>query len=494
MASGSIRCVLEQLAQEDPAAPILTYNDRAVTRSEFDRATNRLARVYRDLGVGHGDYVTIGLKNGIPFFESAFAALKLGAVPNPVSWRLPVFEFQAIIDLAKSALVVTDVEGLDCPGSYLPSTFAADPSINDSPLPDVVSPAFKAPVSGGSTGRPKIIVSGFPGEVEDQIAFGEPLKFELEDTFLLAGPLYHNAPFTFALYTLLLGGHVVIMERFDPEESLRLIDRHQVTYAFLVPTMMHRIWRLGDTVRSRYDLSSLRIMMHAAAPCSPELKMNWIDWLGPERVWELYGGTEAQGLTMMSGLEYMERPGTVGRMIDGFEAKVCDEQGIEVPRGQTGEIYMRPAAGQGTTYRYIGAEARALSDGFETIGDIGHMDADGYLFLADRRTDMIISGGANIYPAEIESALEAHPAVRSAVVIGLPDDDLGQVAHAIVDAPGGVGPDELLDHCRDRLVTYKLPRTVEFVTTLLRDDAGKVRRSALRDERLRPGRGAVGPA
>ncbi len=403
---------------------------------------------------------------------------------TPCPGGLPVIELQAIIDLAKSALVIADVEGLNCPRASVRSEYTGDEQYSDAPLPDVVAPSFKAPVSGGSTGRPKIIVSGTPGEIDADDPFASLLRIQRRETFLLSGPLYHNAPFTFSVYSLGLGGCVVIMDRFDPEESLRLMDEHQVTYSFLVPTMMHRIWRLGESTRSKYALTSLRTILHAAAPCAPDLKENWIKWLGGDRLWELYGGTEAQGLSLISGDEWLRKPGSVGRMLDGFQAKICDDSGNELAAGEVGELYMRPNDGPGTTYTYIGTEPRQLDDGFESIGDMGYMDEDGYLFLADRRTDMIISGGANIYPAEVEAVLESHPGVRSAVAIGLPDEDLGQTVYAIVDAPDQPTEAELIEHCRQYLVSYKLPRAFEFVDVVLRDDAGKVRRSSLRDERI----------
>jgi bile acid-coenzyme A ligase len=301
---------------------------------------------------------------------------------------------------------------------------------------------------------------------------------------LVPGPLYHNAPFAFSMQSLFAGGQLIVMSHFDAEEALQLIERHRVQYAVLVPTMMHRIWRLGESVRQRYDLSSLLRILHLGAPCPVWLKEAFIGWLGPERVNELYAGTEAQGVTIISGSDWLKHRGSVGQAQNGTQIKILDEQGNELPPGQIGEVFLRPKDGPGSTYKYIGAEAKTR-DGWESLGDLGYLDADGYLFLADRQTDMILCGGANVYPAEVESAIDTHPAVRSSAVIGLPDEDLGNRVHAIVDiASAELDADSLRGHLTEQLARYKIPRSFEFVREPLRDDAGKVRRSALRKARL----------
>jgi bile acid-coenzyme A ligase len=273
------------------------------------------------------------------------------------------------------------------------------------------------------------------------------------------------------------------MPRFDAEATLAWIERFRIDYAILVPTMMNRIWRLGAEARSRYDLSSLRIVLHLGAPCPEWLKQNWIDWLGPERIHELYGGTESLGNTWITGTEWLSHRGSVGKMMPGAELRILDERGDEVAPGVIGEVYLRPTASSGAAYSYIGAEARSR-DGWESLGDMGRVDEEGYLYLTDRRTDMIVTGGANVYPAEVEAALEAHPSVSSSAVIGLPDDDLGQRVHAIVQCRDDVDEDALRAHLAEHLVRYKIPRSIEYVETPLRDEAGKVRRSALREERI----------
>jgi bile acid-coenzyme A ligase len=236
-------------------------------------------------------------------------------------------------------------------------------------------------------------------------------------------------------------------------------------------------------VREKYDLSSLRVVWHLAEPCPPWLKEAWIEWLGADRIFELYAGTEAQAATVITGSEWLEHRGSVGRT---FTGSICitDVDGNEVPAGVEGEVWMKSDL-ENPSYRYIGAEARMRDGGWESLGDMGWLDEEGFLYLGDRTTDMILTGGANVYPAEVEAVIAEHPAVRSCAVIGLPDDDLGSIVHAIVEAdPDELRVDDLLTFVRERLVRYKVPRTVEVVTEPLRDDAGKLRRSALRAERL----------
>jgi bile acid-coenzyme A ligase len=256
---------------------------------------------------------------------------------------------------------------------------------------------------------------------------------------------------------------------------------------YVVPTMMARISKLPDAVRDRYDVSSLQTVWHLAAPCPPWLKQNWIDWLGADAIWELYGGTEAQAATIITGREWLAHQGSVGK-VSPAQFKIVRADGSDAAADEVGEVFMRPSEDESVrTYRYIGANARRIDGGWESLGDMGRIDADGYLYLSDRQTDMILSGGSNVYPAEVEAALDEHPRVRSSAVIGLPDDDLGNRIHAIVQTDDGspIEPDELRAHLGERLVRYKVPRTFEFTNQPLRDDAGKLRRSALRAKRVR---------
>jgi bile acid-coenzyme A ligase len=273
------------------------------------------------------------------------------------------------------------------------------------------------------------------------------------------------------------------MPRFDGAAALTLIEQHRVDWMYAVPTMMHRIWRLPESDRNRFDVSSLRVVFHMAAPCPPWLKQAWIDWLGAERILELYGGTEAQAITFITGTEWLEHRGSVGRPLLG-EIVVLDDDGNELPPGDIGEIWMRRGLDAPPSYRYVGAEAKSRPGNWESLGDMGWKDKDGYVYLSDRDTDMILVGGANVYPAEVESALDEHPSVTSSCVIGLPDDDYGSSVHAIVQAAEPITATELDQFLHSRLGKYKRPRTYEFVTEPLRGDDGKIRRSALRAQRV----------
>jgi bile acid-coenzyme A ligase len=258
---------------------------------------------------------------------------------------------------------------------------------------------------------------------------------------------------------------------------------------------MHRIWALPEGVRNAYDLSSLQIVFHMAAPMPPWLKEKWIEWLGPEKIYELYGGTERQGATVISGVEWLTHRGSVGKIGETSALRIIGEDGKDVAPGESGEIYFLPNDGPGSTYHYLGAKPKRRADGWESLGDIGRIDAEGYLYLGDRLADMILRGGANIYPAEVEAAVMAHPKVRSCVVVGLPDPEFGQRVHAILELTEAADPQSVADamggFLADRLSRYKHPESFEIVATGLRDDAGKVRRTLVRDERaawLREGR------
>jgi bile acid-coenzyme A ligase len=252
---------------------------------------------------------------------------------------------------------------------------------------------------------------------------------------------------------------------------------------YAVPTMMHRIWRLPEAERTRHDLSSLRVVFHMAAPCPVWLKEAWIEWLGPDRILELYGGTEAQSFTVITGGEWLEHRGSVGRSLMG-EMRILDAEGRELPPGEVGEIWMRRGEDAAPSYRYVGAKAKTRPGNWESLGDLGSKDAEGYIYLSDRETDMILVGGANVYPAEIEAALDEHPGVTSSCVIGLPDEEYGNVVHAIVQAARPLAAAELEEFLGARLAKYKRPRTYEFVATPLRGDDGKVRRTVVRSWEL----------
>jgi bile acid-coenzyme A ligase len=477
----SIGAALAREAANRAEAIAVSDEGSSLTWDALHRTSNRLARALGARGVGEGDFVTIGLPNGADFIVACYAAWKLGAVPQPVSWRLPRAELDAIVELAGSPVVMgLRAESGKRPALTVGELLAEEPDDRD--LPDRISPSWKAPTSGGSTGRPKLIVAGQPGTA--QSASAEFWRISRDDVVLMPGPLYHNGPFITTFSALHIGTPVVIMPKFDAEATLQKIAEHRATWLYLVPTMMNRIWRLPPDVRARYDVSTLRTVWHLAAPCPAWLKEEWIAWLGPDVILELYGGTEGQARTTISGSEWLAHRGSVGRCAAGGEMKAVDADGNDLPPGEVGEIFMRRAADIPLTYRYIGAEARTLPGGWESLGDIGWFDEEGYLYLADRRSDMILVGGSNVYPAEVEAAIDEHELVQSSAVIGLPDDDLGNRIHAIVQPREGLSLPDLEQHLSSRLVSYKRPRSFEFVDEPLRDDAGKVRRSQLRADRL----------
>jgi bile acid-coenzyme A ligase len=451
------------------------------TRAELASRSNRLARDLAARGVGEGDLVTIALPNGCAFFEAVLASWKLGATPNPISSRLPEAEQRAIIELASPALVIGAAPGACGDLPSLPAAHEPDPALSDAPLEDVTSNRVRAMTSGGSTGRPKLIIDANPAICDPEQPEN---RMKPGGRILVPGPLYHSGPFLTAWQSALVGGTVYLRQRFDARRCLACIERERIDWVLFVPTMMQRIWKLPKEEREACDLSSLETVMSSGAASPPWVKRAWIEWLGPEVIWEAYGTTERIGGTLISGEEWLAHPGSVGRPSGGRKVSIRDEDGRPLPPGELGLVYYLPPGGAGSTYHYVGASARRTADGWETLGDLGYLDEDGYLYLTDRETDMIVSGGANVYPAEIEAAIDAFGSVRSSAVIGLPDEDLGQRVHAIVDAPGGLDEAGLLVYLKENLAYDKVPRSFELVEEPLRDDAGKVRRSALRAERI----------
>jgi bile acid-coenzyme A ligase len=471
---------ITELAAKNGDAPAVTLEDYTVSWRELEARANRLARDLATRGVGTGDMVTIAVPNSPEWFIAFAAAWKIGAVPQPVSYRLPPPELKRILELAGSKVVIGGPAGLDTDALRLPADYDPPTSLDSAPLPDVLSPAWKAPTSGGSTGLPKLIVAGAPSVLK--IDTEPPWRMRAGDCLVMPGPLYHNGPLMWSWQALLWDARVVVMPRFDAEATLAAIERHRGNVILLVPTMMKRIIRLPEHARTKYDVSTLRVVWHMGEPCPEWLKQQWIDWLGAEKIYEVFGGTEAIAATQISGTEWLAHRGSVGKPMMG-EIMICDEHGNEVPPGTMGEIWLKSGFTR-PGYKYVGADARARPGGWESLGDMGKVDEGGYLYLGDRKTDMILSGGANVYPNEVEGQLQEHPGVLSCAVIGLPDDDLGQRVHAIVQAEASVTTSELVAFLEGRLVRYKVPRTFEFVDQPLRDDAGKVRRSALRSERV----------
>ena len=449
----------------------------------LERNANARARAFMDMGVKPGDFVAVGLPNSNVFYENTFAIWKCGATPCSLSYRLPRGEASQILELLRPSLVIGGEDDWNAP-KRLPAGFTPQ-GFSDAPIDGPVARYWKAMTSGGSTGRPKVIVDHQPAVTDPKIP---PLVMHEHVRLLNPGPVYHNAPFIISHSSLFAGGVLVGMPKFDALEAMQLIEKWRIEWVNFVPTMMSRIWALPKEQREKFDVSSLRVVFHMAAPMPQWLKEEWIAWLGAERVYELYGGTERQASTIIPGTEWVKRKGSVGRVENGA-AKVVGEDGRDLPPGETGEIYLKALEGAGTTYHYLGAEPKRTSDGWESLGDIGRIDEEGYIWLADRRTDMILRGGANVYPAEIEAALIAHPDIASCAVVGLPHPDLGASLHAVLQVRDGADADTVVaslpGFLKDILSRPKHPESYEISSEAVRDDAGKVRRTRLRDERVR---------
>lgn len=477
---------LSHLAAEKPdeiALIVEQADGRAstLTRRELDRWSNRLAHRLAHDGVGPKSFVAINIPNSPEHVVATFAAYKLGACPVPISHRMPAAERDELLALASPVAVISDAIDLASISRQEMRSLEAYP---DKAPPDVVPQPFKAIASGGSTGKPKLIIS--PGAFcypADQHPFAVALGLKAGDRVYSPGPLYHNQAFLFTQVVLFAGASAVLNEKFDARDALATIQRRRPSVLNLVPTMMSRILRAEELRQT--DLSSIRSVWHLAAPCPEWVKRGWINLLGAGKINELWSATELTGVTTINGEEWLRHPGSVGRGWN-TEIQILDSKRRPVPPGEVGEVFSR-FAGAPAQYRYLGAEAlETIDGGYSSVGDLGYVDAEGYLYLADRRIDLIISGGANVVPAEVESALTQHPAVRDAAVIGLKDDDLGRRVHAIVELAAGFEPAalaELDQYVRKLLAAYKIPRSYEVIPALPRDEAGKIRRGLLRDER-----------
>jgi bile acid-coenzyme A ligase len=454
--------------------------EESLTRLELEQWANRLAHRLAEFRVGPGSFVAIIVPNGLDHVVATLATYKLGGCPMPIGYRMPQPERDAMLALAAPKAMVSDAPEL---GAITRAEMRRLERFPTSPPPDAIPQPFKAIGSGGSTGKPKLIVA--PGAFCFPPAghpFANVLGIVDGDRVYSPGPLYHNQAFLFSQVALFAGASVVIDERFDAERALAAIERHRPTVLNVVPTMMLRMARAASFHRA--DLSSVRTLWHMAAPCADWVKRAWIERIGAGRVCELWSATEVTGVATIDGAEWLRRPGSVGR---GFhtEIRILDGERRPLPPGEVGEIYTRFNRGP-PQYSYLGeAPLDTIDGGFASVGDLGYLDADGYLFLADRRMDLIISGGANIFPAEVEAVLTQVEGVHDAAVIGLKDEDLGRRVHALIEPSPGFQPTQAaLDaHLNKHLARYKVPRSYEIVERLPRDEAGKIRRSQLRDER-----------
>ncbi|MFD3585402.1 AMP-binding protein [Streptomyces sp. NPDC058683] len=495
------------LAAADPGPVAVVDPDGSTcTRGELLARVNRLSRALRSRGLGSGDVVAAVVHNGHEYVELVLAVGQAGMYLVPVNWRLSPDEMLYIIRDSAAKLVVADAEqagALALDSLPVHRFVVGDPVPGWEPFaglgadePDTAPPDRRIGglmgYTSGTTGHPKGVRSALPDLAPEAFTdayldlvagYGITSRYA---THLVCSPLYHSAPGGHALAFLHAGHALVVQAKFDPESVLRAVEEHRVTTVHMVPTHFHRLLRLPEEVRAKYDLSSLEAVIHAGAPCPVPLKHRMIEWLGPI-VWEYLGSTEGW-VCRVGSPEWLARPGTVGRPQPGMTVKILDAAGEETPRGTAGTIYFG-RTGQPPSFEYHGdpdKTAAGRHGDLVTVGDYGYLDEDGYLFLLDRRTDLIISGGVNIYPAEIERTLISHPAVNDVAVIGVPDPEWGQSVLAVVQASPGVDADEalataLLAYCTENLASFKRPRRIEFVTDFPRTETGKLQRRKLRE-------------
>ncbi|MFE1291242.1 acyl-CoA synthetase [Streptomyces sp. NPDC058751] len=498
-------------------AVVVAETGRTLTYGELEENSVRLANALRAAGMCRGDVVALLADNAVEVFEVYWAALRSGLYVTAVNRHLAPAEVAYVInDCGARALVVSSALGesaeavaKDTPGVALRLAFGGDVPGHGSyahalaaasPVPASDQPRGADMLySSGTTGRPKGIKSPLPdrqvhepGDIPAAL-FGPLYGFGPDTVYLSPAPVYHAAPLRFGGVVHAYGGTVVMMRHFDAEQALSAVERYRVTHTQWVPTMFVRALKLPAAVRNRYDLSSLRVAVHAAAPCPVDVKRAMIAWWGPV-IHEYYAATEGIGATFIDTEEWLRRPGSVGRSLLGT-VRICADDGSELPPGRTGTVYFErdelPFVYHGDPERTRGAQ-HPRHPNWATTGDVGHVDADGYLFLTDRRDFVIISGGVNVYPQETENALALHPAVSDVAVIGVPDPEMGgRVTAVVVAEPDATpGPDlerELIAYVRERIAHYKAPRRVDFVGTLPRTPTGKLVKRVLADRYRRPG-------
>ncbi|MBV8575404.1 MAG: AMP-binding protein [Acetobacteraceae bacterium] len=503
----------------DIATGRVISGEREVSRETIMERAGRVASGFGALGVTAGDAIALVLRNDFPFFEASYAAQRLGAYCVPVNWHGKTPEIAYVLrDCgAKAILAHADLlpqvapavpEGVPLLVVPAPPEIAAAYGIPSgqcgvpagarawdewlaglTPMPEGASAAFSSMIyTSGTTGHPKGVrrlnlglefaetVARVSREVLGFVP-GRPIRT------VITGPVYHSVPNFYGLRAVREGALVILQPRFDAEGLLQLIERYRITHLHTVPTMFVRLLRLPEAVRRNYDLSSLEWVAHGAAPCPTYVKRAMIDWWGPI-IAEYYGGTESGFVTFHTAEEALRKPGTVGRPLSDATIRVYDDDGRELPPGEIGEIYVRLQGAGDFTYQGMPDKRREIErDGLISIGDVGYLDEDGYLFLCDRRHDMVISGGVNIYPAEIEAALLAVPGVRDCAVFGVPDEEFGESLCAHIEAEPGVVPNETAIRAllRDRLADFKVPRVIRFDTNLPREDSGKIMKRKLRD-------------
>ena len=496
-------------AQRTPRhlALVMASSGRSMSYGELDDASNRLAQCFRRCGLQPGDRIALMLENHLRYFEICWAAQRAGLVYTAISTRLTPGEAAYIVNDCGARLFVTSAALAQQAAALRGVTpgvehrLMLDGTIDGYTSYEETVAAYPAEriadetaggdmlYSSGTTGRPKGVF--VPPESPD-IDFVSPLLkvcigyygMGADTVYLSPGPLYHAAPLRFAMAVMRLGGTVVVMEHFDAAEFLRLVPQHRITHTQVVPTMFVRMLKLPESERLAHDLSSLRCAIHAAAPCPVPVKEQMIAWWGPI-VWEYYAGTEGMGLTLVNSADWLAHKGTVGRAVVGV-LRICDDDGKLLLPGETGGIYFA----EGKPFEYHNDPEKTAASrnvhGWTTLGDIGYIDGEGYLYLTDRKAHMIISGGVNIYPQEAENLLVTHPKVLDVAVFGVPNEEFGEEVKAVVQPrdmaeAGKALEQELIAFCREQLSAIKCPRSIDFEAELPRHPTGKLYKRLLRD-------------
>jgi long-chain acyl-CoA synthetase len=509
------------VAEDHPERPAVVASPSGLTATfgELAGRAHQIVHALRARGLGSGDIVAYALPNDIDMLWWQYALQESGMRAIALNPSLSGGEIRSIVDHSGAAGIVVDhtyaqsaaltdastIKVRVSVGGAIPGFEAYADLIDGQPNSVPEDRSFGSPISysSGTTGKPKAIargaIPGDPSMIADQMKlFGRAFQFvPFDGSHLVSAGMHHGGCQSFYQGAITVGQPLAIMGRFDAERTLQLIEQHGVTTAYMVPTQFVRLLRLPDEVKTRYDLSSLQVVVHSAAPCPVDVKQQMMDWWGPV-IWETYGGMEGAA-AIAKPHRWLEKPGTVGRAVNGMRLKILDDDGNELPAGTTGNVYMEP---QVPTFEYRDDPELTASvhrgKAF-TLGDLGYLDEDGYLFLRDRAKDMIISGGVDIYPAEVEGVLTSHPAVHDVAVIGVPDPEWGESVKAIVELVDGAVPNdelaaELVTYCRERLATFKCPRTVDFRDELPRTETGKLYKRWLKDEYAGSVPGAPEPA
>ncbi|WP_336213326.1 AMP-binding protein [Nonomuraea sp. LPB2021202275-12-8] len=481
------------IAEADPGRiAVIDTDESQVTYGDLLARVNQVSHGLRARGLGVGDVVAGVLPNGLDAVVMLMATGQIGLYYVPINWHLTEPEVAYILGDCDAKLVVTGA-AYSRPGAEIGTDGLAGGQPSGAPEDRTAGAVMW--YTSGTTGFPKGVQRPLPGAEPESIVplytwfLGEVVELRPGDgVHLVTSPMYHSAPCAHTQFALHFGHTVVIAPRFEPASILELIGRHRVTNAMMVPTMFHRMLQLPEEVRRRSDVSSLQQVIHTAAACPVAVKQQIMDWWGPV-LYEYYGSTESTIAFSVKPHDWLARPGTVGKPAPTFEARILDEAGAELPPGEPGLVYVKSSLGT-FEYRKDPAKTAASMRGeWYAPGDIGYLDKEGFLFLCDRRTDLIVSGGVNIYPAEIEAALLEHPAVADVAVIGVPDEEWGHNVVALIEPSEGVtpGPElsaELLEHCGPRIARFKHPKVIEYRETLPRTPTGKLSRSKVRQAYL----------